>query len=98
MLEVFLSYTGDMRVDDLEHTLEAWDQKGLEPVALECSGAKFEMHRRVTAENISLGDYVLGTVGAVPVEDNFAELAEKVLAENPQAGLIKIPSRDTDWV
>lgn len=92
MLEVFVAYTKGSSIAELEATLNGWDLEGLEPVAIECGLKKFEITRRVTAENLSLGDYILAELGCTPVEEDFAARAEKFLAENPAVGLVELPS------
>lgn len=91
MLEVFLAYNKEIAdIKELEATLEAWSQPGLEPVVIEAKGKKFELHRRVVAENISVGNYVLASLGSAPLEKDFGSLATKVLADNPTVGLIHV--------
>lgn len=99
MMEAFVAYAIEtLSVDDLEATLEAWNIDGLEPVAIELKLKKFELIRRVTAENISRGDYVLASIGCAPVESNFADLAEKVLIDHPKVGLIIPQCVAPEWV
>ncbi len=97
-MEVFVAYMRDSSIDDLKKTLEAWEQDDLEPVAVQVHGKKFEIERRVIAENLAAGNYVLASLGTGPFEDNFCELAEKMLADNPKAGLVKPCCIETDWV
>lgn len=98
MLEVFIAFTREHNLDDLEKTLEAWEKPGLEPVAIEVKPNKFELHRRVTAENLAAGNYVVAGVGTGPVEENFGELAEQALTDNPKVGLIKPACAVSEWV
>lgn len=100
VLEVFIAFTRETDVKELKRTMEAWNLDGLEPVAIQCGlpAAKFEMHRRVTAENLSINDYVLAGLGCEPVEDDFGELAETALRENHKVGLIEPGCVGTDWV
>jgi hypothetical protein len=88
MMEVFVAFTKGSNVKELEQTLEAWERPGLEPVAIQVGATKFELHRRVTAESIAKGDYVLTSLGYGPVEPEFGALAEKALEQAPDAGLI----------
>lgn len=90
MMEVFVAYTLSDRIEVLDKTLEAWDIDGLEPVVLEMKVNKFELQRRVTAENLSRGNYVLAVLGFGPTEQDFGELAEAELRNNPNAGLIAL--------
>lgn len=89
MIEVFIAFTPGVNATKLERTLEAWNLPGLEPVAIQCGLKKFELHRRVTAENVSKGDYILADIDYGPLEEEFGVIAEKLLAENPDAGLLK---------
>lgn len=88
MIEVFVAYTGETDVKELERTLEAWKLPALEPVAIELKSKKFELHRRVTAENMSRGDYILCDLGYGPREEDFGARAGKALLEYPEAGMI----------
>lgn len=92
MLEVFVAYTKGSKIEELEATLNSWELDGLEPVAIECGLKKFEITRRVTAENLSRGDYILAGLGVAPVEEDFGKRAEKFLAEHPTVGLVELPS------
>lgn len=98
MIEVFVAYTKGTEIARLEATLDAWNLPGLEPVAIQCGLKKFELHRRVTAENVSCGTYIQALVDRVPVEDDYAQCVEKELAANPKAGLLAIPPFGADWV
>lgn len=91
MIEVFVSFNRHTKIKELENTLIAWDQTGLEPVAIQVQSqpSKAELHRRVTAENVSKGDYILSIVGYGPVEEDFGSVAEKLLAEELDVGLIE---------
>lgn len=88
MLEVFVAYTRDTDLRELEKTMTAWDLNGLEPVAIQCAWKKFEIHRRITAENISRDDYILADIGVGPVEGNFSALAVQELADHKDVGLL----------
>lgn len=92
MIEVFIAYGPQSPVDMLEMTLGAWDIDGLEPVAIEVvatTARKYEIERRVAAENISRATYVLAELGLGPVEEDFAERAHRALKDYPKAGLIR---------
>jgi hypothetical protein len=88
MIEVFVGFTKESPFKELEQTLEAWDLPGLEPVAILVKPEKFELHRRVTAEKISLGDYIVATLGYGPDEEEFGDIAERELRRNPNVGMI----------
>lgn len=87
-MEVFIGYTKDDNFELLERTLEAWDEGDTEPVAIECNAKKFEIHRRVVAENMSTGDYVLCDIGYGPALPKFGKVAAELLEKHPKAGLI----------
>ncbi len=88
VLEVFVAFTDDTPLHDLERTLSAWELDGLEPVAIQCKTKKFELHRRVTAENISKGDYILADLMNEPVEKDFGTLAANLMALHSDVGLM----------
>lgn len=87
-MEVFIAYTKHDRISELEKTLIAWDEGDTEPVAIECNSKKFQIHRRVTAENLATGDYVLADIGYGPAVKDFAKVARELLEKHPKAGLI----------
>lgn len=63
--------------------MNGWDLPGLEPVAIQVkAGPKFELHRRVTAESVSRGTYILAEIGSIPIEEEFAKIATEALAED----------------
>jgi hypothetical protein len=95
MLEVFIAYTKGSSVDELEATLDGWDLDGLEPVAIECGLKKYELIRRVTAEKLSKGHYVLAEIGFAPVEEDFGARAERFMADHPRAAIVR-PIGGTD--
>jgi hypothetical protein len=69
-VEVFIGYTLRSDIRELAVTLDAWDKiDDMEPVAIECPRMKFELIRRVTAENMASGDYIVGDLGCIPTED-----------------------------
>jgi len=88
MMEVFVAFTRESNVADLKKTLEAWDLPNLQPVAIQVVSKKFEIYRRVTAENVSVGDYILCDLGIGPVEEEFGQLAQEALDKHPKAGMI----------
>lgn len=90
MIEVFVAFSKMSSMRDLEMTLESWDQPGMEPVAIQVKPGKFELHRRVTAENIARGNYILAKMGSGPVEENFGELAEQFLRDHEDAGVVML--------
>lgn len=97
MIEVFVSYTPGTDIGRLGQTLDAWDLEGLEPNAIQCGLKKFEIHRRVSAENVSRGTYVITRVGCGPVEDNFAALVEEFFAKDSNLGMIVPACEEKDW-
>jgi hypothetical protein len=94
MIEVFVGFTKDSPIKLLEETLEAWNLDGLEPVATNIEGRKFELLRRVAAENMSRGDYILTELGYGPIEENFAHECGKLITLQPKAGLFAIMPMD----
>jgi hypothetical protein len=89
-MEVFVGYTKLTSIDELGATLNAWDIEGFEPVAIQCTAAKYELFRRITAERLSTGDYILSDLGCHPMEDGFAESAQRTLDDNPDVGLVGV--------
>lgn len=87
-MEVFIAYTPQTNMAHLEKALEAWEAAGLEPVAIQCKAKKFEIIRRVTAENMSRASYVLADIDCEPMERDFGDLAEKLLDKHATAGLL----------
>ncbi len=90
MIEVFVAFTKTTDLKELEKTLEAWNLSGMEPVAIQVKANKFELHRRVTAENLATGNYVLADLGYGPLEEDFVKLAEVELRNYPDVGLIGV--------
>lgn len=90
MLEVFVAFTRGTNLKDLEKNLEAWNQRELEPVAIQCALKKFELHRRITAENLARDNYILADMGNAPVEENFGALAMEELAKHKDVGLMGV--------
>lgn len=91
MMDVFIAYTKQTEVQELGETLEAWDKvEGAEPAAVECQPRKFEIQRRVAAENLASGDYILCDVGYIPTYPAFVEYAEKLLKEHPNVGMFQM--------
>jgi len=89
MIEVFIGYTRDSNIEELEKTLEAWDKPGMEPVAIEIKPAKkFGLYRCVTAENTSRADYILADLGYGPFEEDFGAIAELELVRRKESGII----------
>lgn len=88
MLEVFVAFTRDTDLKELARTMEAWDLEGMEPVAIQCALKKFEIHRRITAENLSRDNYLLVDLGNEPVEPDFGALAEKAMLTHKDVGLM----------
>ena len=92
MIEVFVAFTKGTDIARLERTLEAWDLSGLEPIAIQCGLHKFEIHRRVTAENVSRGTYILADLDYGPLEEEFGDIATRAIAAAPDVGMI-LPER-----
>jgi hypothetical protein len=81
-----LAYTLRSDIRELAITLDAWDKMDdMEPIAIECSRMKYEITRRVAAENMAKGDYILGDLGCIPTED----VVEAILSlYNGKTGMI----------
>ena len=99
-MEVFVAYTKHSLFNELEATLEAWDLvHGAEPVAIEITNEKkYEIFRRVTAENMSSGDYILADLCCLAEEQDFVSIARDVLKEKPEAGLLAASPGMGVWV
>jgi hypothetical protein len=68
-VEVFIGFTKDDEYQLLEDTLLAWAEcDGAEPIAVELKpGKKYELQRRVLADNLAKGSYYIVTeIGLVP--------------------------------
>jgi len=87
-MEIFIAYTKLSSIDDLGQTIESWDAiEAAEPAAIEVPVSKYELFRRVSAENISTGDYILSDIGHVPSNPDIVSICEKLLIENKTVGL-----------
>lgn len=90
-MEIFIAYTKDSLLSDLSNTLEAWDKvPDAEPIAIEVPDRKYEIIRRVTAENMASGDYILCDLGCVPNEEQVIETAQQILAQDEKIGMIRL--------
>ena len=90
-MDIFIGYTKESSFEELQKTLEAWDKIDYaEPAAIECPKAKFEVYRRVTAEHLSGGDYILCDLGYVPTYPDIVLYAEKLLRENRKVGMFNM--------
>jgi len=88
-VEIFIAYTKDSLIKDLTNTLEAWDKiPNAEPIAIEVPAKKYEIIRRVTAENMAKGNYILCDLGCVPNQEDVVERAEKML-QDEKIGMLK---------
>ena len=52
----------------LRDTLIAWDKPQYEPVAIEVKAVKRDILRRVAAEGLSRGDYIIADLGSEPTD------------------------------
>ena len=89
-MDVFVAYTKPIHIAELGKTLEAWDIEGASVAAIEVPPKKYEVYRRVTAEKLSDGDYILAEVGIVPTYERFIAYAEGLLKYNPNVGLFNV--------
>jgi hypothetical protein len=89
-VEVFIAYKESSLVDDLKNTLEAWEKvPDVQPIAIQAPEKKYEIIRRVTAENISTSDYILCDLGCVPCEDDPVSIIKQVMAGDEKIGMIR---------
>lgn len=90
-MDIFIAFTKQSNVHELDETLEAWEKVDLaEPAAIECPVSKFEIARRVCAENLASGDYILCDIGYIPTYPSFIHYAERLLKENPKVGMFQM--------
>jgi hypothetical protein len=70
--------------------MEAWDAlDGAEVVGLKVDKAsKYQLIRRISAENMAKGNYILADFGCVPSDDSFITKAERYLKKYPKLGMI----------
>ena len=87
MIEVFIAFSHMSMLEELEKTLNAWSLEGIDTIAVQVRPKKFEIERRVVAENMAHDNYILAELGFGPLEQNFGELAEKELKDRPEVGL-----------
>lgn len=74
---------------DLAATLEAWEKvPEAEPVAIQVPRKKYEIIRRVTAENMAKGDYILCDLGCVPTVDDVAAISKQYFSQDEKVGMI----------
>ena len=78
-MECFVAYTKFTPVEDLAQTLNAWDRPKIIPAAIECKPVSFEFDRRVVAEGLATGDYILADVGCTPKRSKPINIAVKML-------------------
>ena len=64
--EVFIAFTKNSNILELENTLTAWDTKDYEPVGIQVQAHAFDKLRMVSAEGMSRGDYILAEIGSRP--------------------------------
>ena len=57
-------------------------------MAIKCPAKNWDFVRRVTAENLAAGDYVLCDLGYGPADDRFIKNARRLLDENPKMGIV----------
>jgi len=64
--EVFIAFTKNSNILELENTLTAWDTKDYEPVGIQVQAHAFDKLRLVAAEGMARGDYILADLGSSP--------------------------------
>lgn len=68
----------------------AWSAvEGAEPIAIEVPLKKYEIIRRVTAENMSKGHYILCDLGCLPDSENIVDIAEEALSQSDKIGMLR---------
>lgn len=89
-MEVFIAYTNDSLISDLTRTLEAWDKiEMVEPIAIEVPVKKYELIRRVTAESMASGDYILCDLGCVPNSQLTTKEIKEIFKKQEKVGMIR---------
>lgn len=89
-MQVFIAYTEKSLIGDLTRTLYAWDRvQKSEPVAIQVPEKKYELIRRVTAENMSEGDYILADIGCVPNSELVVKEISAILEGDEKVGMIQ---------
>lgn len=78
-MECFVAYTRLTPIDLLAQTLNAWDKSKIIPAAIQCKPVTFEFDRRVAAEGLATGDYILADVGCLPKRSKPINAAVKML-------------------
>lgn len=69
----------------------AWEKvPDCEPIAIEVPVKKFELIRRVTAENVATDNYILCDLGYVTKDDNIAKFSEEILDRETFTGMLKL--------
>lgn len=87
MIECFVGFMKETPTDLLAQTLTAWEIAGVEPVAVQCRADRFELHRRVVAENLAVADYLLAELGYGPTEPDFAKRLKIEMRDRTDCGL-----------
>jgi hypothetical protein len=64
--EVFVPYAGNADIHLLGLTMDAWDTRKYEPVAILVKNPGNETICRVAAETVARGDYILAELGTKP--------------------------------
>lgn len=93
-MEAFIAYWDDEQMQVLAETMNQWSSvDGIEPVAVKCPEAKYELFRRITADNLAEEQfYLLIDLGTAPCE-NF-DLAEIKTRLADEVGMVAF--RDPD--
>ena len=88
-MEVFIAFTDTDEYQLLEDTLDAWGRcDGAEVSAIRLkSGKKYELQRRIVADNLAKGKYYIVTeLGVVPAADDVVRTIER--ADKKQLNLL----------
>jgi hypothetical protein len=90
LMEIFIAFSDGSDINELEQTMVAWDRhQEAEVVGLKCPAGKYQTYRRVSAEMMARGDYILADLGCIPVENDFIETAEQYLQKHKKVGMLR---------
>lgn len=90
MMEVFIAFSEGTDVRELEKTMEAWDRhQEADVVGIKVPARKYQTYRRLSAEMMARGNYIIADLGCIPVETNFIEYSERYLAKHKKVGMVR---------
>lgn len=86
-MEAFVSFWDDDQIPILAETMKNWESVGLEPVGIKTTEDKYELFRRITADNMASSQfYILGDIGCFIGE--AIDLGDLVMKLSSEFGLI----------